>query len=154
MEFSGGKERVSGVDLRGKDVWNLYSRRKTGAGDKTHKESKLRKHSQYLLMSHSFWSGLGSSVVLLLWLVLSASILKCIGTSCQLCSLHLVCSSPRRHSWGMCAEPLPCQLFWGLKEVPWALQPAKIVASFTILANMSTLWSLVAAFYNSIFKMY
>jgi hypothetical protein len=30
----------------------------------------------------------------------------------------------------------------------------KTVASFTILANVSMLWSLVPAFYNSIFKMY
>lgn len=54
----------------------------------------------------------------------------------------------------MLAGPLPPQLFWRLKEAPWTLQPVKTVASFTILANMSMLWSLVAAFYNSIFKMY
>ena len=36
----------------------------------------------------------------------------------------------------------------------WTLQPVKTVASFTILANVSMLWSLVPAFYNSIFKMY
>lgn len=94
----------------------------TGAGDERCKESELRKHRQYFLISHSFLFGLlsfGSAVVCLLRLVLSTSTLKCLGTSCQPCPLYLVCSGPfRRHTGGMCAAPLPCQLFWGLKEVP------------------------------------
>lgn len=69
---------------------------------------------------------------------------KSLVPSCQL-SPHLVCSGPsKRHSGGgrhvtlflvSCPEDGK-----RLHELP---QPAKIVASFTILANMSTLWSLV-----------
>lgn len=152
------KRKKSQVYLRAEDAWSLQSRRKTRSGDERCKKSKLRKCGQSLFPSSLFsvWPGSFHFYWGLSILVDTFNMYPkvCWFPPCQL-SPHLVCSGPsKRHSGGRHADPLPCQLSWRLKEAPRALQPAKIVASFTILANMSMLWSLVAAFYNSIYKMY
>lgn len=158
-EFREGEKKKKKSLPKGKGCLKSSCGRKTWARGEGCEDPKLRKvwpvpsHISFLFSSTSFLSAL------LGLMALGGAF--CIQPEArgspprQFCDPHLVCSGPSGgHSGGTFTELLARQLFWGLKEAPWALQPVKIVASFTIPANMSMLWSLVAAFYNSIFKMY
>lgn len=144
------KERRSQVYLRAEDAWSLLWWKKTGAGDERYKKSKLRKCGQSLLPS-SLFSVLAWFLSVLLGTILVDTLSRWFPP-CQL-SPHLVCSGPSDTQEEGYAWPSSLSIVLKIERGSMSTT-SKNCRQLHNSGQHVSLWSLVVAFYNSIYEMY